>query len=151
MKQSSRGYHLNFSDKIPSYDEALKIFNSMYMMAKRMIQNNEKYKDVSFRIGLSNIDSDSAEIRYEKNGKKGRPRKYIAGDEVGWHIHLYAFNVYDYKVMASSFIQELKEKNQNKGYKIDKNQNDNIKNGLNYIKKQSVKCQDFGKYFNSQK
>ena len=53
--------------------------------------------------------------------------------------------------MASSFIQELKEKNQNKGYKIDKNQNDNIKNGLNYIKKQSVKCQDFGKYFNSQK
>ncbi len=151
MKDNNRGYGLHFSDKIENYEKALKIFNSMYMMAKRMVQKNEKYKDISFRIGLSNIDSNSAKICYNKNAKKGKPKKYIIGKEVGWHIHLYAFNIFDNKVMASSFVQELKEKNQNKWYKIDKSPNNDIKNALNYIKKQSIKCQDFGKYFNSQK
>ena len=66
MKDNNRGYGLHFIDKIENYEKALKIFNSMYMMAKRMVQKNEKYKDIYFRIGLSNIDSNSAKICYNK-------------------------------------------------------------------------------------
>lgn len=139
-------YSINVSNKFASYEEIRKELKNNFQMLKRLIVNNSKFEDVSIIMGISNIDSRTAKIKYLYTHKKGRPKKEIVGNNVEWHFHIYAIKN---DGSASVFCEEVKRHLIKKGYIVSKNRNENIENAINYLKKQSTCIWKYGNYFKS--
>ena len=73
-------YSINVSNKFASYEEIRKELKNNFQMLKRLIVNNSKFDGVSIIMGISNIDSRTAKIKYLYTHKKGRPKKEIYGN-----------------------------------------------------------------------
>lgn len=147
MKSDYKVYSLQISDKFESYDEACRLLKNFYGILNRLI-TLPKFSNTSFIIGISDTSSKGAYVAYEKNGKKGRPKKVIIGDKLEyWHFHIYAISDTD---RVASFCEEAKKRfNKKQKYKIGKEKNDSLENALNYLKKQSLNCWKNGNYFHS--
>ena len=140
-------YSINISNKFASYEEIHKELKNTFQMMKRLIDTNPKFENVSIIMGISNVDSRTAKIKYLYTHKKGRPPKIIIGNNVEWHFHIYAIKS---DGSASVFCEEVKRRLIKKDYVISKNKNDNIENALKYLKKQSKNVWKYGNYFQSQ-
>lgn len=97
-------YAIESAEKYTNEDEVTKALYKQYAKLKRL-QQNPKYRDISFGIGISNQDGKTA-IKIEiNNGKKGRPLICVkSGKTKDWHIHCVVYGNH-----ASSFCQEFIE------------------------------------------
>lgn len=97
-------YTIEFSEKYIDQSEASKAMYKYYAKLRR-IQKNQKYSNISFGIGISNQDGQSATKTEIKNGKRGRPLICVTSRKTkGWHIHCVI-----YGNRASSFCQDFIE------------------------------------------
>ena len=115
---------------------------------KRYIKNNNNFSNISFVIGISNVNSNTAKVTYNHNKLRGRPRKMIIGENVEWHFHIYVIgNEFSSASYFSTLVKDiliLKRK-----YRVSISTNDNIDNALNYVNKQCISYWKYGQYFNS--
>lgn len=119
----------NFEDELELYRHQKNIYNQML----RIIKTLEKYKEISFFIGASTKKSNSIVV-YSKNGKKGRPRKEVLGEDKKPHLHIYVYS--ESGAMMSSFCNIMKEKLKKKNYNVRISTNDNLYNAINYTENQ---------------
>lgn len=139
-------YSLNISDKYESITEASQRLNNLYRFIKRTIESDERFKGLSFIIGISNTRSHDAKVIFVHTGKRGRPKKVIDGTKKRWHFHTYIISPNG--EMMSTLCDVIKNKLVGK-YNISKNVNDNLINALNYIDRQCEYKYHYGNYFTS--
>ena len=97
-------YSIEISEKFADYAEASKAIYKYYAKLKR-IRRNAKYCGISFGIGISNQDGQTATKIDVKNGKRGRPHICVTSKKTKkWHIHCVIYGTH-----ASSFCQEFIE------------------------------------------
>lgn len=97
-------YSIEIAEKFANQTEAGKAMYKYYAKLRR-IQLNSKYSRVSFGIGISNQDGQTATKTEVKNGKRGRPLTCVTSKKTkNWHIHCVI-----YGNRASSFCQEFIE------------------------------------------
>lgn len=97
-------YSIEISEKFANQTKAGKAMYKYYAKLRR-IQLNPKYSCVSFGIGISNQDGQTATKTEVKNGKRGRPLTCVTSKKTkSWHIHCVI-----YGNRASSFCQEFIE------------------------------------------
>ena len=141
-------YSLNISNKYENIAEASQRLNNLYRLIKRAIENDERFKGLSFIIGVSNTSSHDAKVTFIHTSKKGRPKKVIEGTKMSWHFHIYIIS--SNGEMMSTLCDVIKNKLAGK-YIVSKNVNDSLKNALNYVERQCEYMYCYGDYFTSKK
>ena len=97
-------YAIEISETFDDQTEASKAMYKYYAKLRR-IQQNPKYCGISYGIGISNQDGQTATKIEIKNGKRGRPLTCVTSKKTkNWHIHCVV-----YGNRASSFCQEFIE------------------------------------------
>lgn len=136
-------YTIYNSNKYESYKECFKELDNLYHMVKNYIKRHH-YNDVSFIIGMSNIDSKTAKINYINTGNRGRPKKTVIGKEIKWHIHLY---VASEKTSISVFSNELRQYLQHKKKIVFMQKKNHLNIALLYVEKQCCNIRKYGNGF----
>lgn len=102
-------------------EECIKDVKRIYRRMKRLVNKNEKYKNISFVIGASQTKGDTAcKVKVKT---KGRPKYVIYGEKVKPHLHIACYGFFA-PSLSLEIIKELnkniyktKEDYINRGYK----------------------------------
>ena len=77
--------------QVPSKTYFIKLFSELdkkgFLQLSEIIRYYCNQDNISYLVGFSQTDSKTAKPKYEKTGKRGRPRKIIQGRKVDGHIH----------------------------------------------------------------
>lgn len=136
-------YTLYDSKKYENFIDCFKEMDNLYHMVKNYIERN-CYINISFIIGISNIDSKTAKVTYINTGKRGRPRKEIIGERVNYHIHLY---VMCKDSSVSTFSNELRIYLQKKKHIQFMQKKNTLDIALPYVEKQCCHIRRYGDGF----
>lgn len=89
---------LQFEEPPPSYELGLKQLNALYRQINYQIQHVSQYKEIAVIMCLSEHNGELCSIRYERTGKRGRPRKKFIpngtesrGKQPQAHVHLHCY------------------------------------------------------------
>lgn len=84
-------YNLELYKTNITYNDFKSIFNTMNRYSK-------KFKEVSYLVVYSNVDSNCCIRKKLRNGQVGRPKVIVQGIGVAWHCHIVATgkNCYTY-------------------------------------------------------
>ena len=119
-------YSIEFSEKYKGIAEADKALRKYYAKFIRMM-NDKRFENISFGIGISNQDGQTATKATIKTGDKGRPQIIVTSRETKeWHIHCVVYGNF-----ASAFCQKFIEyyrKKKNSDIRKKK-----LKHGANYV------------------
>ena len=97
-------YSIEFAEKYPELREADKALRKYYAKLVRMTNDNQ-FHGISFCIGISNQDGQTATKSVIVTGKKGRPQIIVTSRETKeWHIHCVVYGNF-----ASAFCQKFIE------------------------------------------
>jgi hypothetical protein len=119
---------------------------------KRLVEQIRYYankNNISWLAIYSTTDSKTAKVQYERTGKRGRPKKIIAGDNVAGHAHICL--VGNETQSAYSTATSIK-KAVDKKYKkpicrvVSKGQGFNASNFINYCYKQADTIRNGGNF-----
>ena len=130
---SSFDLQIKFKDKDEAYKYAKRLIEHIRYVCK--IKGKDGWSAEAM-VCISNIKGNSCFVRYEHNGKRGRPRKikeyYSNKVNVDWHIHILLVSMPMY-----AFRDEIKNYIDNRwGVRIDKNtykKNTNIRKAEYFI------------------
>lgn len=135
-------YILEIKNKFTE-DMIFKELSNLYRLFQRQCEKDERYKDINFIIGISNVDSKSAKISFIHNGKKGRPKKIIKGEPKDWHFHIYIIS----KRYNSCFCNQIKDiLKRKKSYTIAIRRHNSFEIACIYVIKQSTKIFTYGDF-----
>ncbi len=88
LNTGATGYIVNlYTAKLPEYGLPSFCFND-FKSEYSNIWAKCKRDGVSCYVGFSKTDSETAQKKYLKTGKRGRPRTLVEGDPVSGHIHM---------------------------------------------------------------
>lgn len=148
MKNDISIYSLNISDKFENEILIRREQKNIYQMLKRLKNSSTLYKNISFIIGISNVESKTCKVEYIYNKSRGKPSKIIVGKYIKWHFHIY---IIGNKISSSSsFCNKTRQHlTRKKGFKTSQNKNNNVENALNYVNSQCISVWKYGDYFHS--
>lgn len=119
-------YTIEFAEKYSDIAEANKALHKYYAKLVR-IANIEKFHGISFGIGISNQDGQTATKTFISTGQKGRPQISVTSKKTKeWHIHCII-----YGNGASTFCQEFIEYYRKKNLSAIKKYK--LQHGANYV------------------
>lgn len=119
-------YSIEFSEKYKGIAEADKALRKYYAKFIRMM-NDKRFENISFGIGISNQDGQTATKATIKTGDKGRPQIIVTSRETKeWHIHCVVYGNF-----ASAFCQKFIEYYRKK--KTSDIRKKKLKHGANYV------------------
>lgn len=141
-------YSVNTVDKFNNQEEIERKLKNIYQAMLRIKNKDERFKDISFIVGVSNTNPKGSYISHIRTGKRGRPKRIVVGEKLLWHLHIYVVSTGEY---ASTFSEDIINYLKKTGFKTSKNKNDSVSNAINYLERQSLKKWVGGDYFKSKK
>ena len=134
-------YFLRINETFDTPDDAAK---AKARLLKMMEGVRKEYSDVSYMIGVSRVDGDSAFKRHERTGRRGRPAVIVSGWPTREHIHIVV-----YGKGASAFCNKVRNKlNKKHGYKYAYSQciSDRWVRAISYVYQQSYSVSTRGDF-----